>query len=45
MGVFGIGKMAIGHLPLVRTQVRRGDVADSIIARLTIRTLKVERVR
>ena len=44
MGALAIGKMAIGQLALGRTKVRRGDVDDLVIARLTIRTLKVERV-
>ena len=44
VGALAIGKMAIGQLALGRTKVRRGDVDDLVIARLTIRTLKVERV-
>jgi hypothetical protein len=44
MGALAIGKMAIGQRALGRTKVRRGDVDDLVIARLTIRTLKVERV-
>jgi hypothetical protein len=44
VGAVAIGKMAIGQLALGRTKVRKGDVDDLVIARLTIRTLKVERV-
>jgi len=44
VGALAIGKMAIGQLALGRTKVRRGDVDDLVIARLTIRTLKAERM-
>ena len=43
VGALAIGKVAIGQLALGRTRVRRGE-DDLVMARLTIRTLKVERL-
>ena len=42
VGALAIGRVAIGQLALGRTKMRRGD--DLVMARLTIRTLKVERL-
>jgi hypothetical protein len=44
VGALAIGKVAIGQLALGRTKVLRGHVDDLIMARLTITTLKVERL-
>ena len=42
VGALAIGKVAISQLAPGRTRMRRGD--DLVMARLTIRTLKVERL-
>ena len=44
VGALAIGKVAIGQLALCRTKVLRGHVDDLVMARLTIRTLRVERL-
>ena len=42
VGALAIGRVVIGQLAPGRTRMRRGD--DLVMARLTIRTLKVERL-
>jgi hypothetical protein len=42
VGALAIGRVVIGQLAPRRTRMRRGD--DLVMARLTIRTLKVERL-
>ena len=44
VGALAIGRVVIGQLAPGRTRMRRGDVDDLVMARLTIRTLRVERL-